>query len=116
MKTRYGYYSSTQIDSVKVGLQKSIFFLLLCVDPQTRDEYSDIDVAEVFRNIQYKLNGLNSILYEPPQIVRVMTLLEAALKEYESECFEFKNYRKLILDAGSEVMRLKVGDAYGNHV
>jgi len=39
-----------------------------------------------------------------------MSLLEAALKEYESECFEWQKYRKLILDAGSEIMRLKEGD------
>ena len=42
-----------------------------------------------------------------------MGFLEAALMEYNSECFEFSRYRKLILDAGSEIMKLKEGDWYG---
>jgi len=45
-----------------------------------------------------------------------MSLLESALIEYQSECFNYMKYRKLILDAGSEVMRLKEGDTDGDHV
>lgn len=108
MKTKYGNYSSTQINSTKNSIRKSIFFLLLYVDPKTKDEYPDIDVEEAFLNLQYKLDGLNSLLFQPPELVQTMCLLEAALKEYKSECFDFKCYRKLILDAGSEIM--KVGD------
>lgn len=116
MKTKYGSYSPTQICSTKQSIRKSIFFLLLYVDPKTKEEYSGIDVAEAIRSLQYKLNGLGSILFESPEIVETMALLESALKEYESECFNFKRYRKLILDAGSEIMRLEEGDVHGNHV
>ena len=110
MKTRYGAYSPTQIHSAKSSIRKSIFFLLLCVDPATNADYADIDVVEVFHNLQYKLDGLNSILFEPPELVDVMSLLEAALLEYQKDEFDFKRYRKLILDAGSEIMRVKEGD------
>lgn len=64
MITKYGSYSSDQIKSIKLSIRKSIFFLLLYVDPQTKKEYVNIDVVEAFNNIQYKLNGLNSILLE----------------------------------------------------
>ena len=107
---KYGNYSPTQIHSTKLSIRKAIFFLLLYVDPKTKGEYTGIDVAEAFRNLQYKLNGLNSILLEPPELLETMSLLEEALKVYESECFDFLVYRKLILDAGSEIMKIKDGD------
>lgn len=110
MKTLYGSYSPTQIQSTKSSIRKSIFFLLLYVDPQTKEEYSDIDVVEAFHNLQYKLNGLNSILLEPPELVETMCLLETALKEYQSDDFDWHTYRKLILDAGAKIMKVKEGD------
>ena len=109
MNTKYGELSSQQILSVKSHIRKSIFFLLLYVDPKTKDEYKDIDIPGAFRSLQNKLNGLNSMLLEPTEIVIVMSLLESALMEYQSECFDFVKYRKLILDAGAEIMRVKEG-------
>lgn len=106
MNTKYGTYSSSQVSSTISHLRKSIFFLLLYVDPQTKDEYPNIDVADAFRNLQYKLSGLNSILLEPPALVIVMSLIEAALQEYRCDDFDFMRYRKLILDAGAEIMKV----------
>ena len=114
MITKYGSYSSTQIQAIKLSIRKAIFFLLLYVDPATKEKYPDIDVADAFRSIQFRLNGLNRILLDPPELVETMSLLESALEEYESECFEWSKYRKLVLDAGSEIMRLKEGDSNGN--
>lgn len=110
MKTKYGSLSSTQLDAILLHIRKSIFFLLLYVDPVTKDQYYGIDVAEAIRSLQYKLNGLNSILLNPPELVETMSLLEAALIELQSECYEFKRYRKLILDAGSKILEVKEGD------
>lgn len=110
MDTIYGYYSPSQIHSTKLSIRKAIFFLLLYVDPQTSQNYPDIDIAEAIRNLQYKLNGLNNILREPPELVTTMSLLEAALIELQNECFDWLKYRKLILDAGSEIMKVKEGD------
>ena len=110
MHSKYGTYSSTQIHSTKVSIRKSIFFLLLYVDPATSGEYPDINVADAFSNLQYRLNGLNSILQEPPEIIETMSLLEAALNEYKSDNFNFKRYRKLVLDAGSRIMSMEEGD------
>ena len=110
MKTKYGYYSSDQIASIKTSIRKSIFFLLLYVDPDTKGEYPNINVGDAFRSLQYRLNGLNRILLEPPELVETMSLLEEALSEYLSDEFNFRKYRKLILDAGSEIMRVKEAD------
>ena len=109
MNNKYGSYSSTQMSSFKSQLRKSIFFLLLYVDPKTKDEYPDINVVAAFRSLQLRLNGLNRILFEPPELIETMSLLESALQEYEKgeELFNFQLYRKLVLDAGSEIMKIK---------
>ena len=54
--------------------------------------------------------GAGDLLLEPPEVLVVMNLLEAALTMYNSEDFDWKVYRKLILDAGSKIMEVKEGD------
>ncbi len=110
ISTKYGSFSPAQISDAKISIRKSIFFLLLYVDPNTKHEYPSINVNEAFDNLQRRLDGLNSILLNPPEIVNVMCLIEAAWKEYENPGFSYSKYRKLILDAGSEIMKLKEGD------
>lgn len=106
---KYGDYSSAQISSVKKTLQKSIFYLLLYVDPQTRGQYPNIDVNEAFKSLQFRINGLNSILLESPELVETMSYLESAQQIFNGD-FDFMSYRKLILDAGAEIMKLKEVD------
>lgn len=107
---KYGDYSSTQISSVKKTIQKSIFYLLLYVDPQTRGQYPGIDVNEAFKSLQFRINGLNSILLEPPELVETMGYLESAQRIFNDVNFDFASYRKLILDAGAEIMKVKEVD------
>lgn len=110
MESKYCSFSKNQISQTKEYIRKSIFFLLLYVDPKTKDNYKDVNVDTAFLNLLYKLGGLNSLLLEPPELVIVMSLIECAWKEYNSVNFDFGVYRKLILDAGAEVMRIKEGD------
>lgn len=109
MKHLYGDFTTNQIVQTKQSLRKSIFFLLLCVDPQTANEYDkeDIDINKCFNGLLLKLGGMNEVLMNQPELVTVISLLQAALMEYNSPYFDFKVYRKLILDAGSEVLKLK---------
>lgn len=114
-KYKYGQYSSDQISATKQIIRKQIYFLLLYVDPKTKDRYINTDVIKAFNCIQTKLGGLNSLLREQPVLVNVMSLLEAALIEYqkfndtdsEKNLFDFNKYRKLILDAGNEILKLE---------
>ena len=39
-----------------------------------------------------------------------MSLLKAAQSVYNEPTFDFREYRKLILDAGAEVLKIKDGD------
>lgn len=107
MTYKYGEFSNNQITEVKQNLRKHIFFLLLIADPKTKDEYLNIDVISTFDSELTKLGGMNSLLFEPPELVKIMSLLEAALIEYKKDNFNFNKYRKLILDAGNEVLKIK---------
>ena len=107
MKHLYGEFTKNQIEQTKKSLRGSIFFLLLCVDNKTAHEYKDVDVNKSFKGLLLKLGGLNDLLMNQPELVMVMSLLQAAMNEYNNPEFNFKVYRKLILDAGAEVEKLK---------
>ena len=105
-KHLYGRFSERQMLQVRKDLRASIFFLLLCVDKKTRHEYKDVDVNQCFEGLLLKMGGLNKLLNEPLSVVTTMSLLQAAQNEFNSPKFSFWTYRKLILDAGSEIMKL----------
>ena len=83
METLYGKFTSEQIAQTKKTLRGSIFFLLLCVDPRTSWEYENVDVDKSFEDILLKLDGLNDLLLNPPEIVITMSLLQEARKEFK---------------------------------
>lgn len=101
MKHKYGNFTETQMLLTKKSIRKQIFFLLLCVDPKTKDNYTHVDVSEAFKGLLYKLDGLNSVLGEPQELVDTISLLEEALIKYNEPKFNFQTYRRLVLNAGS---------------
>ena len=107
MQHLYGEFTQNQIIQTKESLRRSIFFLLLCVDYKTSHEYKDVDVNKCFKGLLLRLGGLNQLLMNQPELVTVMSLLQSAMNEYNNPEFNFKTYRKLILDAGAEVYKLK---------
>lgn len=110
MKNLYGEFTQSQIAETKKSLRSSVFFLLLCVDKRTAQDYENIDVNKCFEGLLLKLGGLNDLLMNQPEIVTTMSLLQAAKREYNKDRLNFYRYRKLILDAGSEIEKLKEGD------
>ena len=110
MKYKYGNFTEFQIASTKKSIRKQIFFLLLCADPKTKDNYRHIDVNDAFKGLLYKLDGLNSVLGEPQELVDAISLLEEALLQYNEPEFNFKIYRRLILSSGSSIDAIKEVD------
>lgn len=110
MKHKYGNFTETQMLLTKKSIRKQIFFLLLCADPKTKNNYSHIDVVEAFKGLLYKLDGLNSVLGEPKELVDTISLLEEALIKYNEPKFNFGTYRRLILNAGSLIDDIKEVD------
>lgn len=106
MEYKYGDFSQSQIAETKEKMRSQIFFLLLIVDEKTRDNY-DVDVNKVFENVLSTFGGLNDLLNYPQEFVSVMSLLDAAYLEYNSDNFRWTKYRKMILDAGNLVLQIK---------
>lgn len=107
MKHLYGEFTQNQIAQTKKSLRGSIFFLLLCVDKKTAHEYEDVDVNKSFQGLLFRIGGLNQLLMNQPELATVLSLLQSAMTEYNKPEFNFHVYRKLILDAGAEVDKLK---------
>jgi hypothetical protein len=107
MKTLYGNYNDEQFEQYKIQLHKEMFWLLLYKDPNTQNKYKDIDFEKYFVNLMKKIDGLNEILLYPIEIISIMSLLQAALIETRKENFDYKAYRKLILDAHSLVDEIR---------
>ena len=114
MQHKYGKFSQSQISLTKKDIRKQIIFLLSIADPKLKEKYQHIDVQAAFQSLLGELSGMNDLLFRPPELVIVMSLLEAALKEYNSETFDFNRYRKLILDAGAKVNTIKEVDDESN--
>ena len=110
IKHRYGSFSKDQMVQAKKKMRNQIFFLLLIVDPKTSGEYEDIDIPDAIENVLYSIGGLNDLLFCPKEIVMVLSLLNAAYIEYQKDDFKWGVYRKLILDAGNEVLKIKEVD------
>lgn len=107
MKYKYGEFTTNQFEENKKKLKNQIFFLLLIADPKTKNEYKNIDAVEVFDNTMKKIDGYNRLLINPKNMIYIMSLLEAAYVELLKDEFDFQVYRKLILEAGSEVLKIE---------
>ncbi len=107
MQYKYGEFTHNQIAETKDKMRKQIFFLLLAVDTKTAHEYENVDVGAAFESILSMFGGFDDLLGHPQEFVKVMSLLNAAYLEYQSEKFSWSKYRKAILDAGSAVLNIK---------
>lgn len=108
MEYKYGEFSENQIAGTKERMRKRIYFLLCAADPNMSIDYPDVDLQKAFDNLLREFGGLNSLLYEPQVMVEIMSLLEAAYLEVQKgDRFDFQIYRKLVLDAGALVLKIK---------
>lgn len=103
----YGDFTGLQIKEVKAKMRKQIFFLLCIVDPNTSKNYS-VDAGAAIENVLKTYGSLNDLLGYPEGMVEVMVMLNAAFQEYQKGSeMNWKVYRKLILDAGDAVSKIK---------
>lgn len=96
---KYGVLPSIQIHKEKERLCDAIFKLL----PYKQEGYQLLD--EYFSAILFRINGLNDLFLNDPEIITLMSLLESA--RYETD---FHKYRKAILDSCSLVNSIKEDD------
>lgn len=107
MKHKYGEFTTNQFELAKLKIRRQIFFLLLIVDPNTKDDYININVDDAFQNLLLQIGGMNNLFGCSYELVFVMSTLEAARMKLHEPNLDFATYRKLILDAGAKIMDIK---------
>lgn len=100
MKHKYGEFDQNQIKDYKKKLHNNIHWLLIYKE----ENYEFLD--EYFNSLMLRINGLNRILFYPIYIIELYNVLESAREILNSENFDFKTYRKLILDAHTFIDKL----------
>jgi len=100
---KYGEFADKQISEIKEILRKRIFFLLVVAEDNSK--FPDVNLPLAHTTLMWKISGLNELLGEPTELVTVLSLLEEALINLKTD-FDFAKYRKLILDAGAEVLKI----------
>lgn len=93
-------FSLQQVEKYKKQLHDTIHWLLIYKEKR----YSGLD--DYFSSVLFRINGLNSMLDYPEEMVELVTLLEAARMESHKDTCKHKVYRKAILDAHAVVDRI----------
>lgn len=99
MEHLYGRFTEEQFSSFKKQLHSKIHWLILYKDPETKDEYPNVDFNKYFISLMLELDGLNALLFYPPAIVEMTCILQSAYIQTKKDNFDYHTYRKLILDA-----------------
>jgi hypothetical protein len=110
MKHLYGEFEENQFEEYKKQLHKKLFWLLIYKDPNTKDQFPQIDdesYRNYFINVMKEIDSLNSLLFYPVEICSITVLLEQAFKETQNKIFDYKTYRKYVLDAHSLIDKIK---------
>lgn len=115
IRHKYGEFAEMQISEIKQVLRKRIFFLLLVAeDIDTKENFPEVDLEQANTTLLWRIAGLNNLLGQPVELVTVLSLLEEALQTIKTKTnFDFMKYRKLILDAGAEVMKIPSDESGG---
>lgn len=104
---KYGEFADMQISEAKAYIRKRIFFLLFVAeDLETREQYPDVNLPQAHEDIMWLVSGFNDLLMKPPELVIALSRLEEAKKNLIEDKFDFRKYRKLILDAGAEISKI----------
>lgn len=105
MKHKYGTFKKSQFSEYKNRMHDLVHWLLIYAEEEKTDTLN-----KYFIKVQYKLNGLNELINYPSQMVEIMVLVESARLEYQKENFNFKTYRKIVLDIHELIDRIPEGD------
>lgn len=104
---KYGEFADLQILDIAKYLRKRIFFLLLYAeDMEKKENFPNVNLKQANTSLLWRISGLNKLLGEPKELVTVLSLLEEANNIIDNQNFDFVKYRKLILDAGAEIIKI----------
>lgn len=107
----YGDFTDKQIAEAACEMHKDIHRLLLYKDPNISVDIFEDDGAFVlsFQNVLYKLGGTQTLFNDSGIMVELMATLQAAYNEVTGRNFNYKTYRKALLNAHGYVREMFEG-------
>lgn len=106
MNHLYGSFTDYQVNEYLHKIHALIHWLLIYKDPKTNQEYRYVEFEKYYVGVMSQICGFSKLIGDPPVIVSVLSILEAAHLEAQKQEFDFPVYRKLILDAQSLVDKI----------
>lgn len=107
MRYLYGHFSHKQLDKAVCAMHRDIHKLLIYKDDSIEAKNFENDVAFLtfFKKVMYKFGGTKTLFNNNEIMVSLMSTLQAAMDEIESDNYDWETYRRAILDA-HEYIRL----------
>lgn len=101
MRYLYGEFTDEQIDEAVKVMHNDVHKLLLYKDKEVKETIfnTEEDFVNYFTNLLFRFGGLNELLGEPKQMVALMSTLQAAYDEVQSNTFNYRTFRRAILDS-----------------
>ena len=101
MTGRYGTFSDEQLEKFKQKLHSKVHWLLIYKEKGGCDDYEQyfVDTIKYF-------NGLNTVLGDNADVMDVLVVLQMALDEVHKQDFDFKTFRKDILEAHNIIKKI----------
>lgn len=101
MQYLYGEFTYDQIKSAIRVMHNDIHKLLLYKDEDIHEVIfnSEDDFLIYFNSLLFRFGGLNELLGEPEYMVALISTLQAAYDNVQSDDYTFRTFRKAILDS-----------------
>lgn len=115
MKYKYGNFSEKQLEKFETQLHNDVHKLLLYKDRNISKEIfkTEEDFEKFFKNLLFRLDGLNSLFDTSDNMVNLIATLQGALLETKRKNFRYSVYRKAILDSQGYIdIIFKGGDVH----
>lgn len=97
----YGEFTDKQITEAVRAMHNDIHKLLLYKDNKIEEKVFENNEAFIafFNNLMYKLGGTKTLFNDNGYMVSLMSTLQAAYDEVMGESFNYKTFRRAILDS-----------------
>ena len=93
MTGKYGAFSDEQFTKFKTRLHSKVHWLLVYKENGECNNYD-----EYFEDTMKYFNGLNTVLGDNAEIIDILVVLQMAFDETKKDNFDFKAFRKDILE------------------
>lgn len=103
---QYGNFTKNQVFNYVKKIHSMIHWMLIYKDPCFGEKYSHVSFDIYFDSVMSQISGFGYLIGNPPVIVNILSTLESAYLESKKETYDYKKFRKLILDAQTLVDRI----------